>query len=309
MNSSSNRFFVSEAEHGMRLDLCIARAMGATYSRSAIAAAIKEGAATINGRSIPKTSHPVQQGDEIVFTMPQPPLLAMQACAVPFEVIAEEEDFLVINKPAGLAVHPAPSAPEAITLVHGLLARYPEFSCFESNERPGIVHRIDKDTSGLLLVARNPQALTRLAALFKTRAITKIYHAIVVGSPAAAGIINKPIGRSFKQRHLMSIGGIAPRNATTHYRILEGFDLPAALLELRIVTGRTHQIRVHCAHEGFPLLGDALYGTASKRIGRQALHAAALSFTYEGKEYAFTAPAPDDFAAVITDLRSKTTRP
>jgi 23S rRNA pseudouridine1911/1915/1917 synthase len=304
MNSTPLTFFVTEPEEGMRLDQFLTTALVGAHSRSQIAQWIKQKAITINSQTITKPSYPVLTGHVISVRIPHPPLSALTPHDVPFEVLAEEKEFLIINKPAGLVVHHSVSAPHELSLVHGLLARYPEFLQFDSTERPGIVHRLDKDTSGLLLVARNPQALTALAALFKNRSIHKQYHAIVVGYPPRAGTISLPIGRDPVHRHKMSVNGIAARDATTHYTVQKYFEHSLSLLELTIVTGRTHQIRVHCSHERFPVLGDATYGTTSKYIGRQALHARKLSFTYKGIAYSYTAPYPDDFNQALKVLTS-----
>ena len=305
MHAHPTAFFVEAANAEQRLDQFLTTAFAGTYSRSQISGFIKEEAVLVNGKKVHKSGFILRQGDCITITIPQPPLFPLTPLPVSFEVIAEEKDFLIINKPAGLMVHHAASAPDEVTLVHGLLARYPEFARFESNERPGIVHRLDKETSGLLLVARTPQALTALAALFKSRTLEKKYHALVGGWPARSGTLDNPIGRHPTKRHMMTSGGIAPRSALTHFTVREYFEDQHALLECTLVTGRTHQIRVHCATAGFPLLGDKTYGSTSPLINRQALHAYSLAFTYQGIRYQYTAPYPADFTAAIAHLTSK----
>ncbi len=295
-------FLVGAEQDTQRLDQFLTTALAGQHSRSQIASFIKEGAVTVNGLPAIKPSLLVVDGQTITITIPQPPLFPLAPQAIEFEILAEEQDFLVINKPAGLMVHHATSAPEAKTLVQGLLHKYPEFSQFESNERPGIVHRLDKDTSGLILVARNPQALTALANLFKNRSLEKKYHALVAGWPARQGTIDLPIGRHPGNRTVMSINGLAARSAITHYNALTYYTNNITLLECTIVTGRTHQIRVHCAHEKFPIVGDPVYGASSPLIGRQALHAYSIAFEYKGKQYAYTAPYPQDFTAAIQKL-------
>jgi len=307
MNSLPIPFIVSAQEDRQRLDHFLTSALAGAHSRSQITQFIKEGAVTLNGLPTTKPGHLVLQGQTVAITIPHPPLFPLTPQAVEFEIIAEEKDFLVINKPAGLMVHHATSAPEATTLVHGLLHRYPEFSKFEGSERPGIVHRLDKDTSGLILVARNPQALTALAHLFKTRTLEKKYHALVAAWTPKYGTIDLPIGRHPGIRTSMSINGIAARSAITHYTALAYYTNRMTLLECTIITGRTHQIRVHCAHEKFPIVGDALYGASTPLINRQALHAYSLSFEYKGKKYAYTAPYPADFSAAIQTLREEPT--
>jgi len=295
-------FLVEESLHGSRLDQFLSVHLQPLHSRSQIASFIKQGAVLINNKPALKPGGLVHGGDTIAITIPQPPLSSLEPQAVDFEVLAEEKDFLIINKPAGLVVHQSTSSPGDITLVHGLLHRYPEFAQFESNERPGIVHRLDKDTSGLLVVARNSKALTALGAAFKSRQVTKEYHAIVKGHPPLQGTLTGDIGRHPVNRHMMCIGGIAPRNAHTQFEVISYYTAPAALLKVSILTGRTHQIRVHCAAEGFPVVGDATYGTATHMIRRQALHAHTLSFTYEGRTYSYCAPYPEDFAALLARL-------
>jgi len=152
------------------------------------------------------------------------------------------------------------------------------------------------------LVARNPQALTALSALFKQRTLEKKYHAFVAGWPSPSGTIDLPIGRDPIHRHKMSVHGIAARNATTHYTVTTYYQHQVSLLELTLITGRTHQIRVHCAHNHFPILGDTTYGTSSLLINRQALHAYSLAFNYKGIEYKYTAPYPADMQALLEKL-------
>ncbi|MDQ5890540.1 MAG: rRNA synthase [Candidatus Dependentiae bacterium] len=302
MNSLPTTFSVDASSDKQRLDQFLTSALAGHHSRSQITLFIKQGAVTVENAVTTKPSYPVSTGQTVGIVVPQPPLFPLTPHPVSFEIIAEEKDFLVINKPAGLVVHHATSAPDAVTLVHGLLHRYPEFSQFESNERPGIVHRLDKDTSGLILVARNPQALTALAALFKDRKIQKKYHAIVAGWPERTGTIDLPIGRHPIHRHTMSVNGTASRHATTHYQTLAYYQHAMALVEFTIVTGRTHQIRVHAAHQRFSILGDEVYGSGNLLIGRQALHAHFLSFEYKGTRYTYTAPYPSDFSAALEKL-------
>jgi 23S rRNA pseudouridine1911/1915/1917 synthase len=223
---------------------------------------------------------------------------------VAFEVIDEQEDFLIINKPAGLLVHHATSSPGEITLVNGLLHSYPDMHNTESAQRPGIVHRIDKHTSGLLLVARNLQAQAALSAMFKDRKIEKTYLAVASGITPATGRIDLPIGRHPTERHKMSTIGIESRNALSFFTAKEFFK-EATLLEVRIVTGRTHQIRVHCAAIGHGLLGDSTYGQSSPLIERQALHAWQMKFEYKEKSFSYQAPLPEDITRLLTALRKQ----
>jgi len=302
MQVHSRTFLVEPEKSGQRLDHFLAGMLDGQHSRSTLSSHIKDGCVTVNNQAILKPSCILKSQDVITITFPQPPLFPLEAQPAAFEVLAEEPDFLVINKPAGLMVHHATSAPDEVTLVHGLLHRYPEFARFESNERPGIVHRLDKDTSGLILVARTPRALTKLAELFKHRSLEKKYHAIVSEWPEKNGSWNGAVGRHPVLRHKMAIGGIAPREARTDYRVLTYFQEDAALVECTLITGRTHQIRVHCAYNGHPLVGDVLYGQPSVLIKRQALHACSLRFEYEGKQYSYEAPYPADFKAALSKL-------
>lgn len=294
-------FTVTDAD-AVRLDTYLASQFVDEYSRTAMATRIKAGDVTVNGKAFTKPRHEVREGDEIILIMPPPPSYDIVPQEVAFEVIAEEEDFLIVVKPAGLTVHHSATAPEEVTLVHGLLHRYPDFADFEDEHRPGIVHRLDKHTSGLLVVARTQPALLRLSKLFKDRQISKTYYALVFGHTDKIGTVDVPIGRHPSQRHKMAANGVASRHATTHYTAHTYYDEGYTLLELDLVTGRTHQIRVHCASIGHPLVGDTMYGRTSPMMNRQALHAGKLAFTYQGKQYAYESPLPDDFADLLAKL-------
>lgn len=302
MTAHVKEFCVPESLAGKRLDAVLVAALEHEYSRTAMAERIKAGDVVVDGRVAKKPSLVVLEGQSVTITIPPPPVFAVTPTPVDFEVVAEEKDFIIVNKPAGLSVHHSTTAPQDITLVHGLLHRFPEFADFDDHERPGIVHRLDKDTTGLLVIARNAQALTRLSALFKERAVSKTYFALVHGHPPREGVIDKAIGRHQTLRHKMGVNGVNNREATTMYRVAQYFEGPFALLEITLITGRTHQIRVHCASEGFPLVGDFLYGRRSPRLARQALHATRLAFTYQGKEYSYERPLPADMAALIARL-------
>lgn len=272
------------------------------YSRSFAQKLILKSCVTLNGIAIDKPSYKVRPGDAIALQIPPEKALDLTPIAVDFEVIYESDDFLIINKPAGVSVHPAPTDDQSPTIVHGLLARYPEFTSFEDSERPGIVHRIDKDTSGILIVARNVPAAITFSRMFKDREIHKTYLAVVKGHPARTGSIKYSIGRHPTLRHKMSHLSPQGRDALTHYKVVDFFE-ENSLLEVNIVTGRTHQIRVHCAAIGHGLLGDSTYGVNSPLIARQALHAAQCSFTYKGTTYAFEAPLPADMTGLLEKLK------
>jgi 23S rRNA pseudouridine1911/1915/1917 synthase len=302
MTTQMKQFFVTESLASKRLDAVLVAALENEYSRTAMAERIKAGNVTVDDKVIKKPSHIVLEGQSVTVNIPPPPVFAVVPTPVDFEVVAEEKDFIIVNKPAGLSVHHSSTAPEDITLVHGLLHRFPEFADFDDYERPGIVHRLDKDTTGLLVIARNAPALSRLSALFKERTISKTYYALVHGHPQREGVIDKPIGRHPTLRHKMGVHGVNSRDSVTKYRVVTYFEGPFALLEITLITGRTHQIRVHCASEGFPLVGDFLYGRTSPRLARQALHASKLAFAYQGKQYAYERPVPNDMAQLIARL-------
>jgi len=291
-----------EESTSLRLDAYLAHQYAGEHSRSFLAACIKKGNVCVNGAAVFKPRHEVKVGDGITIVIAPPDAYAVEPQPVAFEVVAEEKDFLIINKPAGLVVHHSSTKPHEVTLVHGLLYRFPEFARFESDERPGIVHRLDKNTSGLLVVARTQQAHARLADLFKMRALIKEYRAVVLGHPPKSGTIEKPIGRHPVHRHKMAVDGIASRKARTEYEVALYYE-KHALLKVRLVTGRTHQIRVHCAHIGHSLVGDATYGTSSHLISRHALHAAHLFFSYQGKTYTYTSQLPTDMEHLLQLLK------
>ena len=284
------------------------------YSRSYFQKLIDQQAILVNGIAAKKPSQVVKLGDQISVYFPPAPSYNLEPCEVDFEVIDVQEDFIIVYKPAGLAVHPSTTADtQTPTLVHGLLHRFKELGVLADTERPGIVHRLDKDTSGLLIIARNERSCAKFSGMFQNRTISKTYLALVVGHPVQkAGSIDFEIGRHPVERHKMSHKGINSRPALTHYKVLAYYDEPraatknvpeskqgSALVEVTIVTGRTHQIRVHMAALGHELLGDKVYGKASHLIDRQALHAWKISFEYQGKAYSYEQPVPQDMQKLI----------
>jgi 23S rRNA pseudouridine1911/1915/1917 synthase len=274
------------------------------YSRNFFQKLIEHQHIQLNGLPVTKPSITVKEGDQLNVHFPPLPAVGT-AKPIPdniaVDIVYEHEHFLIISKPASLMVHRPTSTSTVFTLVDWLMACREEFEIFNDHDRPGIVHRLDKDTSGLMIIARNPYAQAQLSNLFKQRAIHKTYLAVVEGRPESAGTIDFPIGRDplipTKMTHRYGSG----RQSLTHYHVQTYLD-KAALVEARPVTGRTHQLRVHFAGLEHPLIGDVIYGKASKLIKRQALHAWKLSFTFEGVKYEFNQEPPADFKALVAAL-------
>lgn len=286
------------ASVGTRLDKYLF-AQFPDYSRAYFQELIDEGLVTVNQHPA-KSSYPLKASDQITITF-RTKEYNLAPAPVTFGIVDEQADFVVVNKPAGLSVHPSPSMPDEVTLVNGLLHRFKEINEFEEKERPGIVHRIDKNTSGLLIIARNQKAQKELSEMFKNRQMHKTYLLLASKHPDRSGSIDLPIGRHAIERHKMTTFGIEPREALTNYNVLVYYD-DCSLVAARIITGRTHQIRVHFASQGHGLIGDAVYGKSSKLIARQALHAWKLSFDWRGKTYNYVCPVPDDFKRCLQAL-------
>ena len=293
----------------MRLDHYLALRFP-EYSRSSLGKHIRSSHILVNEKTV-KPGYRLHQGDVLLVDFP--PLVdedEPQAQPVEFEVLYEDESLLVLNKPPGLVVHPAAGHVDN-TLVNGLLHRYPDMTSLEGG-RPGIVHRLDKDTSGILLVARTEKVQALLSAAFKERRISKTYHALLLRTPAErSGRIVAPIDRHPVHRKKMTIRPDG-RYAATNWKILETFSNGICFAEIEIETGRTHQIRVHLSSLKAPVLGDTLYGgRPDKKSGitaeRQLLHASTLAFTHPvtGKECRFTAPLWPDMEQILVQLRKK----
>ena len=288
----------------MRLDVFVSTTLGAEYTRSHVARMIKAGLVSVNGAPSSRPSSPVHAGDSVAVAEPpasEPPEISSNA--PPIEVLHADAEIIVVNKPAGMTVHPAPGHHDG-TLVDALLARFPELATMAEAGgvlRPGIVHRLDKDTSGVMVVARTPFAKASLSAQFKARTVKKVYVAIVRGIVARDQLtIAQAIGRHPTERKKMSIHSHTPREAVSNVTVIARMrePTPSTLAMVLPETGRTHQIRVHLASIGHPCLGEALYG--GKQVGefpRHALHAMELSIdhprTHERRT--FVAPLPDDF--------------
>lgn len=303
------QLLVTQKEAGVRLDIYLAEdARFRHYSRSFLQNLIKKDGIRVNGRSV-RPDYKLRPADLIEITLPSPEESSLEPEPVRFDVIYEDEHLLVINKPAGLVVHPAAGHWRG-TLVHGLLYYCSELSCINGEERPGIVHRLDRDTSGVMVVAKDDLAHHALVRQFAGRKVGKTYLALVDGVPRnKKGKIDMPIGRHPVHRKKMAVTPSSGREACTEWQVLECFGEKYSLLEVTPHTGRTHQIRVHLSHAGLPILGDPLYGKRGKasavEVPRLCLHAKTLSFLHPvtAELVVFTAPLPDDMQMVIDQLR------
>ena len=289
------------AKGGERLDNFLSGRCS-ELSRSRLKALITQGDVTLDGNTA-KPSTKVRRGQVVVLRILQPRPSALQPQRIPLSIVYEDRDLLVVDKPAGMTVHPAPGHPDG-TLANAVLAHCPDLQGIGGALRPGIVHRLDKDTSGLMVVAKNDRAHRTLSDSLKAREFTKAYIALAHGSvtPAEA-VIDAPIGRSRANRQRMAIvdGG---REAITRYRATRRYPRHT-LVEVRPATGRTHQIRVHFASLGYPLVGDSTYGKHNPSLDRHFLHASTLGFTHPTKnEYReFTSPLPNELAAFLHSLK------
>lgn len=298
---------VGPDEAGMRLDHFLVQRL-ADQSRSALLRLIRDGLVTVAGASC-KAGQRMRAGDAIAVVVPPLPPSELIPEQIAFTVLFEDDSLLVLSKPPGLVVHPAAGHRQG-TLAHGLLHHCDSLPGAEQ-QRPGIVHRLDKDTSGVMLVAKTEAALRQLTADFQERSVRKIYHAVVLRCPAAGqGRIVAPIGRHPVQRKKMAIR-VGGRHAATCWRVLERFGYNMGLMELDLETGRTHQIRVHLASLGCPVAGDDLYGgrvptTFGLTVERQQLHASTIAFRHprSREPLEFTAPLWPDIQALVDRLRT-----
>ncbi|WP_221564136.1 RluA family pseudouridine synthase [Alkalihalobacillus sp. TS-13] len=273
-------------------------------SRSQVQQWIKENRVKVNGESV-KANYKCQDGDEIVIDIPEPVELEVVPEEMPLDIVYEDEDLLVVNKPRGMVVHPAPGHLTG-TLVNGLMAHCKDLSGINGVLRPGIVHRIDKDTSGLLVVAKNDSAHKHLGAQMKAKTTTRKYETIVHGViPHNKGTIDAPIGRDKHDRQKMTVTDTNSKDAVTHFNVLERFSR-YTFVECILETGRTHQIRVHMNYIDFPVAGDPKYGPKKTLpIDGQALHAKTLGFVHPRTEenMEFTSELPDDMQKLLDELR------
>ena len=293
----------------IRIDAFIVKEIS-NLSRSRIAELIDSGLITVGNQKC-KRSTKLRGGEKIIVEIPAPPVRELKPVKLDLDVIFQDEYLAVINKPAGLIVHPAGTTDE-ITLVHGLLYEFPDIAELNDDERPGIVHRLDKDTSGCLIIARTEECRLKLIEMFSKREIKKEYYTLVKHVPRQTKFeINKEIGRSPHDRKKMSVNARRGKTAVTIVTLIEQFDAIASALSVNIITGRTHQIRVHLADMGLPVIGDSTYGNAAKiltkKVGaeRQMLHARKITFDHPmtGEKLCFTAKIPDDISEVRRKLK------
>lgn len=303
------------------LSLAALDAQAEGLSRARLQQLIKEGQVVCAGQPMTDASAKIKAGAVLSVTLPPPQRAEPQAQNIALDVVYEDNDLLVLNKPAGLVVHPAAGHYDG-TLVNALLAHCGDsLSGIGGVARPGIVHRLDKDTSGLMVVAKNDRTHQALTAQFADRSLSRTYQALVWGLPnPIAGEIEGAIGRHPRSRQKMAIVPRGGKEALTYYKVLQPFGTLACLVECKLATGRTHQIRVHMAHVGNPVVGDPLYGTRRRApkaaekglsalmegFGRQALHAGAIRFIHprSGKELHFECPLPADMQKLLDAIKA-----
>ncbi|MFH1523901.1 MAG: RluA family pseudouridine synthase [Chloroflexota bacterium] len=298
--------FLFEKENKERLDVFLTTCLP-EFSRSRLQGLIKGGFVTVDGEPAIKAGRDLEQGARVEIRIPPPLPTDLVAENIPLDIIFENDDLLVVNKPAGMVVHPSPGHHSG-TLVHAALGHVPELEGIGGEERPGIVHRLDKETSGLIIVAKNERAHRWLQEQFKSRKVEKVYLALVDGKPPTpAGRVEASIGRSATHRKLMSV--VPPgkgREAVSEYRTLESFSAHT-LLEIHPLTGRTHQIRVHLAFLGCPVVGDRIYGkkTPTVSLERHFLHAYKLKVILPGEKQpsVFEAGLPGELQMALANVR------
>ena len=318
----SGRHFVTfdASASGERLDRALAAALP-SLTRSRVKSLIENRrVALAGGATIEEPSRKVKTGERYIVDIPEPEPAEPVPQARRLDILYEDADLLVLDKPAGMVVHPAPGNPDN-TLVNALLAHCGEsLSGIGGVRRPGIVHRLDKDTSGVMVVAKNDATHRALSALFARHDLTRIYQALVWGGPKSeAGLIEAAIGRHPVDRKRMTVHRAGGRPAVTEYRVEKRFGSPlhplASLVQAKLHTGRTHQVRVHFAHLGCPVVGDPVYGRRTRNaaipaslrsFSRQALHAAVLAFRHPGtgKEMRFASELPQDFRTLLSELNT-----
>lgn len=305
MNNDVFTFLIEDDLVGERIDTAVSL-YNDDLTRSAVQKLIQNGSVLVNDKVASK-SYKVKFGDKIAVTLPEPVLLDVVPQDIPIDIVYEDDDLLVVNKPKGMVVHPAPGNNDG-TLVNALMFHCGDrLSSINGVIRPGIVHRIDKDTSGLLIVAKNDFAHLKLAEQIKEHSFTRKYKAVVHGNlKDDEGTVDAPIGRNPKDRKKMAVTEQNSRSAVTHYKVLERFG-DYTFVECRLETGRTHQIRVHMAYKGHPVAGDLVYGPKNTptELKGQCLHAGLIGFVHPrtGEYLEFEAPLPEYFEKYLKKLR------
>lgn len=289
-----------------RIDKFVTENIEIDVSRTQVQLWIQNGDITVNGESV-KGNYKLALGDVIALIMPEPEFVEIVAENIPLDVYYEDQDVIVVNKQRGMVVHPAPGHSSG-TLVNALMYHCKDLSGINGELRPGIVHRIDKDTSGLIMAAKNDKSHASLAAQLKEHSVTRKYMALVHGNLSHdQGTVDAPIGRDAQDRKMYTVTERNSKHAVTHFQVMERFG-DYTLVELKLETGRTHQIRVHMKFIGHPLVGDPMYGRSKGiKMEGQALHAAVLGFIHPTtSEYMeFSAPLPQDMEDVLFSLRNR----
>lgn len=299
-------FLIDEETQSTRIDSVLSLLLPET-SRSFIVKLIESGGLMVNGKECTSKKYKVQAGDQVELTVPEPEVLKIEAENIPLDIVYEDDHVLVVNKPKGMVVHPAVGNYTG-TLVNAIMYHCGDrLSSINGVIRPGIVHRIDKDTSGLLMIAKNDKAHESLSAQLAEHSITRRYVALVHNNFSDdEGTVDAPIGRDPKNRLRMAVTRENSKNAVTHWKVLERFG-KYTLIEARLETGRTHQIRVHMAHLSHPLVGDMVYGPKKQALTEdgQMLHAKILGFVHPatGKYMEFERPLPESFEKILSKVR------
>ena len=294
-----HNFVVGRNESGQRLDHYLTGHLSGLISRSYIQKLIKDGQIKVDNQ-VSKSHHRLKSGEQILVILPLPVKSEVNPEDIPLDIVYEDEYLIVLNKPAGMVVHPA-AGNSSGTLVNALLHYCSDLSGIGGELKPGIVHRLDKDTSGLMVVAKKDSAHAALAKQFKDRRINKRYMVIVKGNMALEeGVVDEPIGRNLRQRKKMEVVQAGGKQAVTYYKVIKRIK-DFTLLEVIPKTGRTHQIRVHMAYLGHTVMGDSHYGRSSPFIGRQAIHAISLGFYHPaaGKYMEFNSDLPKDMKKLV----------
>ncbi|MCU6709448.1 RluA family pseudouridine synthase [Paenibacillus sp. J5C_2022] len=296
---------IPEGDVGERIDKWLTDALEEeSVSRTAVQEWVKRGLVQVNGAAV-KPNYKLAASDRVELQLPEPEAAEIQPEAIPLDIVYEDSDVIVVNKPRGMVVHPAPGHLTG-TLVNALMHHCSDLSGINGLLRPGIVHRIDKDTTGLLMAAKNDMAHHSLAEQLKEHSVTRQYVALVHGDlPHDNGTINAPIGRDPQDRKMFTVTNRGAKEAVTHFAVLERLT-GYTLVELQLETGRTHQIRVHMKYIGHPLAGDPVYGRSKTvALDGQALHAGVLGFTHprSGERMEFRADMPQDMKHVLESLR------